>query len=58
MENLEYLNSLVKELIKLPRESEWVEFKHNNARKAGLICIYDESVGTKARKYIPAWARS
>lgn len=26
--------------------------------EAGLICIYDESVGAKARKYIPTWARS
>ena len=24
----------------------------------GLICVYDESVGSKARKYIPKWARS
>jgi len=27
----EYLNSLVQELRKLPAETEWVEFKHNNA---------------------------
>lgn len=27
----EYYRSLVAELIKLPRETEWVEFKHNNA---------------------------
>lgn len=26
----EYLNGLVKELSALPRETEWVEFKHNN----------------------------
>lgn len=26
----EYLVSLVRELIKLPQEAEWVEFKHNN----------------------------
>jgi len=26
-----YLRSLVNELRKLPRETEWVEFKHNNA---------------------------
>ena len=26
----EYINSLVKELIKQPKESEWIEFKHNN----------------------------
>ena len=27
----EYLVSLLRELCKLPRETEWVEFKHNNA---------------------------
>ena len=29
--NAEYLAGLVRELCKLPRETEWVEFKHNNA---------------------------
>lgn len=29
--NIEYLISLVHELSKLPKETEWVEFKHNNA---------------------------
>lgn len=28
--SVEYLNSLVLELIKLPDETEWLEFKHNN----------------------------
>lgn len=28
--NLDYLNSLLKELVHLPQETEWVEFKHNN----------------------------
>ncbi len=27
----DYLHSLLRELIKLPKETEWVEFKHNNA---------------------------
>lgn len=27
---IEYLSGLVKELVKLPRETEWVEFKQNN----------------------------
>lgn len=27
----EYLQALLRELLKLPRETEWVEFKHNNA---------------------------
>lgn len=28
--SVEYLNSLVLELVKLPDETEWLEFKHNN----------------------------
>ena len=28
----EYLLSLLHELRKLPRETEWLEFKHNNAK--------------------------
>jgi predicted HTH transcriptional regulator len=28
--NEDYINSLIKELVKQPRESEWLEFKHNN----------------------------
>lgn len=28
---LDYLQSLLRELVKLPQETEWVEFKHNNA---------------------------
>ena len=28
--SIEYLQSLVRELIKLPSETEWVEFKCNN----------------------------
>jgi len=29
---LEYLLSLLRELVKLPQETEWAEFKHNNAK--------------------------
>lgn len=29
--NISYLSSLVSELLKLPGETEWLEFKHNNA---------------------------
>lgn len=29
----------------------------NDAVQSEFICIYDESVGAKARKYIPTWAR-
>jgi hypothetical protein len=32
----EYLNGLLKELLKLPKETEWVEFKHNNANREGV----------------------
>ena len=28
--SIEYLQSLVRELVKLPTETEWVEFKCNN----------------------------
>ena len=65
----EYLLGLLNELRRLPRETEWVEFKHNNdnpeeigeylstlANAARLIWCHDESVGSKARKYLPWWA--
>jgi len=26
----DYINNLIRELISLPNETEWVEFKHNN----------------------------
>jgi ATP-dependent DNA helicase RecG len=29
-QNREYLSSLLRELCKLSKETEWVEFKHNN----------------------------
>lgn len=35
-ESAEYLSGLLHELRKLPRESEWVEFKHNNANPQEL----------------------
>ena len=119
----DYIISLIKELLKQPNETEWLEFKHNNDDKEMIgedisalsnsaalngktnaymiwgvddathkvlgttftslrerfaidkknismvskiinetlkeekIYIYDESVGTKARKYIPWWAK-
>lgn len=31
--NQNYISSLVKELCKLPAETEWLEFKHNNAER-------------------------
>jgi hypothetical protein len=29
----------------------------NDTVEAGKLAIYDESVGSKARKYIPWWAK-
>ncbi len=31
--NTEYYSGLIRELLKLPKECEWVEFKHNNSDK-------------------------
>jgi hypothetical protein len=39
----DYIKSLIRELLKQPNETEWLEFKHNN--------------DDKARKYIPWWAK-
>jgi len=47
--NTEYLLSLLNELRKLPRETEWVEFKHYNNHP-------DETAGSKAKKYLTWWA--
>lgn len=45
--NHQYLNGLLKELLKLPNETEWVEFKHNN-QKAELIGEYISSLSNSA----------
>ena len=45
-----YLQSLVRELVALPAETTWVEFKHNNTR------AHDEDASRKYMKYLPAWA--
>jgi hypothetical protein len=42
--NLAQLQALLRELCHLPNETEWVEFKHNNAE-----------AGTKAMRYVPHW---
>jgi hypothetical protein len=52
---LAYLVGLVRELCKLPRETEWLEFKAH-AVAAGLIVVEDTTVGTRARTYLPYWA--
>jgi hypothetical protein len=38
----EYLLSLLNELRKLPRETEWVEFKHNNGEPEEIGIEQDE----------------
>ena len=30
----------------------------NDTIESGFICLYDESGGAKARKYVPTWAKS
>lgn len=52
------LINLVKELCRLPQETEWVEFKRNAdiAVEMALIKPYDAEVGAKALRYIPFWA--
>ncbi|WNV05947.1 hypothetical protein RP726_05905 [Candidatus Methylospira mobilis] len=42
----EYLLSLLKELVKLPAETEWVEFKHNNAPEG--TCEYISALANAA----------
>ncbi len=34
--DIKYLRGLVDELRKLPNETPWVEFKHNNANPEGI----------------------
>jgi ATP-dependent DNA helicase RecG len=44
---IEYLNGLLKELLKLPKETEWAEFKHNNANPE-LIGEYISALANSA----------
>ena len=57
--SIEYLKSLVRELIKLPNETEWVEFKCNN-KNSQMICEYikvmNPDTAPRYKKYIPYWA--
>jgi len=51
--NAEYLAGLVRELCKLPRETEWVEFKVNNSDPQEIGQYLSETVKksfTKARQ--------
>lgn len=47
---LEYLHSLLKELLSLPQETEWVEFKHNNDDPA-MIGEYISALANSAARY-------
>ncbi|WP_428717868.1 hypothetical protein [Undibacterium curvum] len=51
----EYLISLIHELLAIPNESGWLEFKHNNADPQE-IHLQDESAPPKLRRYVPKWA--
>lgn len=45
--SIEYLQSLVRELVKLPTETEWVEFKCNN-KEPQLIGEYISALSNSA----------
>jgi len=53
--NQNYLCSLVKELCKLPAETEWLEFKHNNAEPE-QIGEYISALANAAALYGKAFA--
>jgi len=64
MTNTELID-LLAELVSLPHECEWVEFKHNNVQhsrviadtiKMNLIKDFDvENKSKKFAKYVPYW---
>jgi ATP-dependent DNA helicase RecG len=57
--SIEYLKSLVRELIKLPNETEWVEFKCNNKNPQMIgeyIKVMNPDTAPRYKKYIPYWA--
>ena len=39
IENQDYIKNLIRELISLPSETEWVEFKHNNYEPQMIVHI-------------------
>jgi ATP-dependent DNA helicase RecG len=47
IKNQDYLNNLIRELISLPSETEWVEFKHNN-NDPQMIGEYISALGNAA----------
>lgn len=58
------IDILVKELVKLPKEVGWVEFKHNNCQSRLIkeavemkrIKALDPDTARRYMKYIPIWA--
>lgn len=48
--SIEYLQSLVRELVKLPNETEWVEFKCNN-KQPQMIGEYISALSNSAALY-------
>ena len=56
---IEYLKSLVRELIKLPNDTECVEFKCNNKNPQMIgeyIKVMNPDTAPRYKKYIPYWA--
>ena len=47
IKNQDYINNLIRELISLPSETEWVEFKHNNDEPQ-MIGEYISALGNSA----------
>jgi len=48
--NDDYILSLIKELIKQPQETEWIEFKHNNYEPQ-MIGEYISALSNSAALY-------
>ena len=47
IKNQDYIKNLIRELISLPSETEWVEFKHNNDEPQ-MIGEYISALGNSA----------
>ena len=47
------IDILVKELCKLPKETGWVEFKHNDRNRVKAL---DPTTAKRYMRYVPIWA--
>ena len=47
IKDTDYINNLIRELLSLPKETEWVEFKHNNFTPQ-MIGEYISALGNSA----------